>query len=240
VPDLFDPQSLNRYSYVLNNPLKYVDPSGHILLESPEDPVTPSPEHPDNPAPIDPYPDPAVDHEADSVGEDLEENLRNTRGGHQEFPAEDYLKLDEVFNPFTDMSAETRQLFLEAGKILYEEEYGGVAKAVYNACLKDYCNNPLYKEPDPPFWRLPEEIRDPCSLFSSSQNSDLSTTVFLAQFEDMDPSNPWNREVNWVYALQNLYPKKLNKARIKYILIIIDQPNMYKYCQQTGCEPVLE
>jgi hypothetical protein len=57
VLDLFDPQSLNRYSYVLNNPLKYVDPSGHILLESPEDPVTPSPEHPDNPAPIDPYPD---------------------------------------------------------------------------------------------------------------------------------------------------------------------------------------
>jgi RHS repeat-associated protein len=57
VPDLFDPQSLNRYSYVLNNPLKYVDPSGHILLESPEDPVIPSPDHPDNPAPIDPYPD---------------------------------------------------------------------------------------------------------------------------------------------------------------------------------------
>jgi hypothetical protein len=29
VPDLFDPQSLNRYSYCLNNPLKFVDPSGH-------------------------------------------------------------------------------------------------------------------------------------------------------------------------------------------------------------------
>ena len=26
-----NPQSLNRYSYVLNNPLKYVDPSGHIF-----------------------------------------------------------------------------------------------------------------------------------------------------------------------------------------------------------------
>jgi len=24
-----DPQSLNRYSYVRNNPLKYTDPSGH-------------------------------------------------------------------------------------------------------------------------------------------------------------------------------------------------------------------
>jgi hypothetical protein len=106
VPDLFDPQSLNRYSYVLNNPLKYVDPSGHILLESPEDPVTPSPEHPDNPAPIDPYPDtesdaspvggvqpapvapdPVVDPEtvADVAGEELEKDwktqlLTNVKG----------------------------------------------------------------------------------------------------------------------------------------------------------------
>ena len=30
VPSPGDPQSLNRYSYVLNNPLKYNDPSGHI------------------------------------------------------------------------------------------------------------------------------------------------------------------------------------------------------------------
>jgi RHS repeat-associated protein len=29
VPDFTDPQSLNRYSYTLNNPLKYVDPDGH-------------------------------------------------------------------------------------------------------------------------------------------------------------------------------------------------------------------
>ena len=29
VPDPTNPQSLNRYSYVLNNPLKYIDPTGH-------------------------------------------------------------------------------------------------------------------------------------------------------------------------------------------------------------------
>jgi hypothetical protein len=29
VPDPTNPQVLNRYSYVLNNPLKYIDPSGH-------------------------------------------------------------------------------------------------------------------------------------------------------------------------------------------------------------------
>lgn len=29
VPDMYNPQSLNRYAYCLNNPLKYIDPSGH-------------------------------------------------------------------------------------------------------------------------------------------------------------------------------------------------------------------
>jgi RHS repeat-associated protein len=29
VPGAFNPQSLNRYSYTLNNPLRYIDPSGH-------------------------------------------------------------------------------------------------------------------------------------------------------------------------------------------------------------------
>jgi RHS repeat-associated protein len=29
VPDFSNPQSLNRYSYVLNNPLRYIDPTGH-------------------------------------------------------------------------------------------------------------------------------------------------------------------------------------------------------------------
>jgi len=31
IPDVYNPQSLNRYSYVYNNPLKYTDPSGNIL-----------------------------------------------------------------------------------------------------------------------------------------------------------------------------------------------------------------
>ena len=30
IPDYTDPQSLNRYSYVKNNPLMYVDPTGHL------------------------------------------------------------------------------------------------------------------------------------------------------------------------------------------------------------------
>jgi len=30
VPDPGDPQALNRYSYVLNNPLRYTDPTGRL------------------------------------------------------------------------------------------------------------------------------------------------------------------------------------------------------------------
>ncbi len=40
VPEPFNPQSLNRYSYCLNNPLRYVDPSGHLSMNPDIDPVT--------------------------------------------------------------------------------------------------------------------------------------------------------------------------------------------------------
>lgn len=33
VPDPMNPQTFNRYSYCLNNPLKYIDPSGHFSQE---------------------------------------------------------------------------------------------------------------------------------------------------------------------------------------------------------------
>jgi RHS repeat-associated protein len=33
VPEPFNPQALNRYSYVLNNPLRYIDPTGHGFFD---------------------------------------------------------------------------------------------------------------------------------------------------------------------------------------------------------------
>jgi hypothetical protein len=36
IPDPANPQSFNRFSYVLNNPLRYIDPTGHV--PEPEDP----------------------------------------------------------------------------------------------------------------------------------------------------------------------------------------------------------
>ena len=37
VPGAANPQAYNRYSYVLNNPLKYIDPSGHSQCQTQED-----------------------------------------------------------------------------------------------------------------------------------------------------------------------------------------------------------
>lgn len=37
VPDPTNPQSFNRYSYSLNNPVKYTDPSGHCVFAPPFD-----------------------------------------------------------------------------------------------------------------------------------------------------------------------------------------------------------
>jgi RHS repeat-associated protein len=34
LPDPYNPQALNRYSYCLNNPVRYTDPSGHVPLDT--------------------------------------------------------------------------------------------------------------------------------------------------------------------------------------------------------------
>lgn len=49
IPNLGNPQSLNRYSYVGNNPIRYTDPTGHFSCEDPDGECKPPPaEVPDN------------------------------------------------------------------------------------------------------------------------------------------------------------------------------------------------
>ncbi len=55
VPDPMNPQSLIRLAYVYNNPLRYVDPTGHRLFEDNGNPATyyPSPKKPYTPPTVD-------------------------------------------------------------------------------------------------------------------------------------------------------------------------------------------
>ena len=59
VPNLYNPQSLNRYAYALNNPVRYMDPSGHVACRTREEcddmgmnpggsPLKPKPDDEDN------------------------------------------------------------------------------------------------------------------------------------------------------------------------------------------------
>jgi len=50
VPDLYDPQALNRFAYARNNPIKYTDPSGHYWdkNENSDDVEYTGPSEPDN------------------------------------------------------------------------------------------------------------------------------------------------------------------------------------------------
>lgn len=55
--DIADPQSLNKYAYVLNNPLRYTDPNGHCTDGKPDEkgpcapPPPPAPKNPVYPTP---------------------------------------------------------------------------------------------------------------------------------------------------------------------------------------------
>jgi RHS repeat-associated protein len=57
IPGYGNPQNLNRFSYVRNNPVRYTDPTGHMIPCEPGDVC----QHPDPPPPPPPDPDPEPD-----------------------------------------------------------------------------------------------------------------------------------------------------------------------------------
>jgi hypothetical protein len=44
VPDPFEPAAWNRFGYVYGNPVRYTDPSGHVLCDKEKGAVCPFPE----------------------------------------------------------------------------------------------------------------------------------------------------------------------------------------------------
>ena len=67
VPNVHNPQDLNRFSYVLNNPIRYNDPTGHMCSD-PDDP-TPSCDGSGTPPPTTPLPNPGGGGNGEKVAE---------------------------------------------------------------------------------------------------------------------------------------------------------------------------
>jgi RHS repeat-associated protein len=65
VPGYTNPQNLNRFSYVRNNPLRYIDPSGHVITDPVGCHVRGCPDPAPAPSPRDPDPEPEPRPEPD-------------------------------------------------------------------------------------------------------------------------------------------------------------------------------
>ena len=116
VPNVYNPQSLNRYSYVLNNPLKYVDPTGHdgiIWFPGEEYPVDPG------------YTDTAAGYVDDDSSDDPEQIDRNLPTRGQAF-AQYYTNLCGWFCGLTIEHAPSG--FVGLGMLIADDggSYGGI------------------------------------------------------------------------------------------------------------------
>jgi RHS repeat-associated protein len=145
VPNPANPQSLNRYSYVLNNPLRYTDPTGHAECVDEEcnwvfHPVSgeiirrrPGPTPPPPPEPTPFSPEILWGLLAYELGP------RNARGE----PI-----IEQVFDPFPGIpeytDAEIRSEIYHLRLTVLNEVYGGwegLEQSVAEACLTESCNN---------------------------------------------------------------------------------------------------
>ena len=76
VPNSYNPQDLNRFSYVRNNPIRYTDPTGHFCSD-PEDLWSPGCDGSGNPPPVTtppPPPAPVVIINPDPLGDGQEQD----------------------------------------------------------------------------------------------------------------------------------------------------------------------
>jgi len=223
VPNPGDPQSLNRYAYVQNNPLKYTDPSGHALWAG-EDWDTPS--LPAGPPPWDSLAPRAVSGSKEAL------YIHAHNLGLAPWQDNPNGSIDDRFNPFymemaitgVEITSHYHDWYVqEIGEELYKL-YGGkgnLFNLVATQCAEDYCNNPLIYG-DGHFSRINPEAED-AALMAIIGNNNRAIDLFLDTFsgigrmgQDVEPYE-WNYEPLWLSELMVQYPNRLLDAQFKYL-----------------------
>lgn len=116
IPDWKNPRDFNRYSYVLNNPLKYSDPTGHrwwiddyIPLDLGPEPSLPPSSIPPSPTPQPPDPTPKTPSPAPppTIGDDEDDWWGDDDGSETEpsLPIERHDRTNEGNNDDEDIAA---------------------------------------------------------------------------------------------------------------------------------------
>jgi RHS repeat-associated protein len=240
VPDPGNPQALNRYSYANNNPLVYVDPSGHTsILEAIRrlisgmlgvgDVTSPGVVTLDEAPPVEIPPSPNFHRGgsrealyAHAYNFDLAPWQDNPDGS-----------IDERFDPFYEVDP---TVYREVGEALYEP-YGGLANLgnlAVEQCYWDHCNNPLNYEDN--LWaRLGEVPQSVAGVTVVGVFDNAAMTLFLQKLpEEPDYDVGWNYEPLWLATLMELHPKRLLEAQWRYLAILEELGEWYSDPAQWG------
>lgn len=237
IPDLSNPQSWNRYSYVTNRPVNFSDPSGYRLVEnefgggcSTSGYCGPAYEPPN----LDPgdYCDthPWACGGESPDNEDIDDILsgENDEDGVNPNDVVFDLDVDKFFNPLNGYTHEDLKVWDEIRDLLYGDELD-LALLAIEACANNFCNNPLTVDlATDPGTTLGGEPDVALSFYYSGVPGNLPLQLFIREVgADGWEENPWNFEPNWIIMLQLINPSALDDAKDSFREIYFTSPDQY-------------
>lgn len=225
MPSPGDPQSFNRYSYVLNSPLRYTDPSGHCIpgVDCPQEFsetggmigfALPCFDRLTGPREIPQKSREALYVEAYNLG--LAPWQDNPNGS-----------IDDRFNPFystdesgNDRSTERYVAYLSIADALYEGNSSRLPGLVIVQCDTNGCNNPL-NDKDNPVREL-DLVSGANAVYATTSLAErVSYMLFLQEIGAGWEAEyyMWNYEPLWLFVLMNEHQYELREAQWAYLEI---------------------
>jgi hypothetical protein len=203
VPSFANPQNLNRYSYVLNNPLRYTDPTGHKACGDEE----------------------AFDCETGLLNHPSNDNNKGCGGSNkpcggkspkkdEKSKLEDLIRreIDRRFDPFIGWLPVG---FDYASSQYPTEDYyaeQAYEQAGYNLLLigSQNQNNPMTEDD----W-LNSDV-DIEYIYTKGIRTRAPGHKFFLNYMNLDVANPSNYEANYLNALMATHPEQVNAAKNAY------------------------